>query len=45
MMDDAGFIFLAYGVTFGGVLAYAWYVIRRGRKVAAQLPDDAKPWT
>ncbi|CAN5827802.1 hypothetical protein BH24ACT5_BH24ACT5_20730 [soil metagenome] len=44
-MEDAGFIFGAYGITFGGVAAYAWYVVRRGRRVTAQVPDDAKPWT
>lgn len=44
-MDDAGFIFLVYAVTFGGIVAYASYVVRRGRRAAAQLPDDAKPWT
>lgn len=44
-MEDAGFIFAAYGITFASVLAYALHVIRRGKRAAAQLPDDAKPWT
>jgi hypothetical protein len=44
-MDDAGFILTCYAVTFGAVIAYAAFVIRRGRKVTAQVPDEAKPWT
>jgi hypothetical protein len=44
-MEDAGFIIAVYGITFGSVGAYAWYVIRRGRRAASQLPDESKPWT
>jgi hypothetical protein len=43
-MEDAGFIFTAYAVTFGAVIAYAAYVIRRGRRATAELPDEVKPW-
>ena len=44
MMDDAGFIVTSYVLTFGGILAYAWYVLRRGKKATRQLPDESKPW-
>jgi heme exporter protein CcmD len=44
-MEDAGFILTAYAVTFGAIAAYAAYVIRRGRQVTAELPDEVKPWT
>ena len=44
MMDDAGFIVTSYVLTFGGILAYAWYVVRRGKKATEQLPDESKPW-
>lgn len=44
MMDDAGFIVTSYVLTFGCILAYAWYVVRRGKKATEQLPDDSKPW-
>lgn len=44
-MEDAGFIFTTYALTFGAVAAYVAYVLRRGRNAAAELPDDAKPWT
>lgn len=43
-MEDAGFIVTCYVVTFGGVGAYVWYVLRRGRRAAEQLPDESKPW-
>ncbi len=43
-MEDAGFIVTSYVLTFGGILAYAWYVICRGKKATEQLPDDSKPW-
>lgn len=43
-MEDAGFIITGYVLTFGAVVAYAAYVLRRGRKASAELPDDAKPW-
>jgi heme exporter protein CcmD len=45
MMDDAGFILTCYAVTFGAIAAYAAYVLRRGRRATAQLPDEVKPWT
>jgi heme exporter protein CcmD len=44
-MEDAGFIIGAYVITFGSIAIYAWRVLARGRQVARQLPDDAKPWT
>ena len=44
-MDDAGFIFTCYVLTFGSIGVYAAYVIRRGRRATAQLPDRVKPWT
>jgi hypothetical protein len=28
----------------GGMAAYALYVVRRGRHLAARLPDEDKPW-
>jgi len=43
-MEDAGFIVSSYVVTFGGVVLYAWYVLRRGKKATDHLPDDSKPW-
>ena len=44
-MKDIGFILASYIATFGGSAALVWYVIRRGRALARQLPDEDKPWT
>lgn len=43
-MEDAGFIITAYVAVAASIVAYAWNVIRRGRRAAAQLADDDKPW-
>jgi hypothetical protein len=45
VMEDSGFIVGSYVVTFAGIGAYAWYVLRRARKATSRLPDEAKPWT
>lgn len=44
-MDDIGFILTSYVVTFAGVAALVWHVLRRGKSLASQLPDEDKPWT
>jgi hypothetical protein len=43
-VNDLGSILLGYGLVLGGMAAYAWSVIRRGRRLAARLPDEDKPW-
>ena len=44
-MEDLGFILATYLVTFGAAGVMALWVQRRGRALAAQLPDEDKPWT
>ena len=44
-MDDIGFILTTYVVAFGAAALMAWRVVRRGRSLAQQLPDEDKPWT
>lgn len=44
-MDDLGFIAASYALSLGGMLALTWWVLRRGRTLADQLPDEDKPWT
>ena len=44
-MQDAGFVLGSYVISFSAIAAYALYVVRRGRRAAESLPDDAKPWT
>lgn len=43
--DDAGFILGGYAITFLAVGGLAWRVIRSGRTLAKQVPDDEKYWT
>jgi hypothetical protein len=44
-MEDAGFIIGSYVVTFTAIAWYAWANLRRGRRLAEQVPDDEKYWT
>ncbi len=44
-MDHPGFIITTYVVAFGASLGLAWRTLRRGRRLAEQLPDEDKPWT
>jgi hypothetical protein len=43
-MEDAGFILGGYVLTFGVVALMAWRVLRSGRKLADQVPDEEKYW-
>jgi hypothetical protein len=43
-MDHVGFILTTYLVAFGASVALAWRTLRRGRRLAEQLPDEDKPW-
>ncbi|HYN34511.1 MAG TPA: hypothetical protein VES40_17940 [Ilumatobacteraceae bacterium] len=43
-MEDAGFILGGYLLTFGVVALMAWRVLRSGRKLADQVPDEEKYW-
>ena len=43
-MDDIGFILATYIATFVGSIALAAYYLRRGHRLAAQLPPEDKPW-
>ncbi|CAB4860212.1 unannotated protein [freshwater metagenome] len=43
-MEDLGFILATYLITFGSVATMAAFIVRRGRRLAAQLPAEDKPW-
>jgi len=43
-MQDVGFILATYVATFVGSIALAAYYLRRGRRLADQLPPEDKPW-
>lgn len=44
-MDDLGFILTCYIASFAAVAVLAWRILRRGRALSAQVPDEDKPWT
>lgn len=44
-MEDAGFIIGSYALTFGVVVLFSAWVLRRGRRLADRVPDDDKYWT
>jgi hypothetical protein len=44
-MDDLGFIAASYLLAVGGMVVLGGWILRRGRKLAAGLPDEDKPWT
>jgi hypothetical protein len=44
-MEDIGLILPCYLASFGAVAVLAWRVVRRGRELSAQVPDEDKPWT
>jgi hypothetical protein len=44
-MQDAGFIFGSYALTFAAIGAFTWRVLRRGRALAERVDDRDKYWT
>jgi hypothetical protein len=43
--QDLGSILIGYGLVLGLMGAYAIHLVRRGKRLARQLPDEDKPWT
>jgi hypothetical protein len=43
--QDLGSILTGYVLVLGLTALYAVRLVRRGRKLARQLPDEDKPWT
>lgn len=39
------FVALSYVLTFGGTGALAAAMLRRGRRLARQVPPEERPWT
>ena len=44
-MEDAGYIFGSYGVTFAVIAGFTWRVLRSGRRLADRIDDHDKYWT
>jgi heme exporter protein D len=41
-MRYAEFVFSGYALTLGSIGAYAWWVVRRGRALSAQVPAERR---
>lgn len=44
-MDDLGFIVFSWVLTLGGMGVLAAWIVRRGRRLADQIPYEDRPWT
>jgi len=45
LIENAGYIYGSYAITFAVVGAFAWRTIRSGRRLGQQISDDEKYWT
>ena len=43
-MEDFGFILASWIITLGSMSLLAIATVRRARRLAKQIPDEAKPW-
>ena len=44
-MDYAGYVLTGYVAAFGGLAAYAAYVVRRGKSASRQVPPERRRWS
>lgn len=44
-MEDAGFIFGSYVVTFASIAVYVRWMMRRAKKLAQNATPEELPWT
>jgi hypothetical protein len=44
-MEDAGFIIGSWVITAASIIAYAVFVIRRGKHLAENATREEMPWT
>lgn len=44
-MRYAEYVLPGYGVVFGAIGAYAWWVLRRGRALSRQVPPERRRWS
>lgn len=44
-IEDAGFIYGGYAITFLTVGVFAWRVVTSGKRLGKHVADDDKYWT
>jgi hypothetical protein len=45
LIDNAGYIYGAYAITFAVVGSFAWRAIRHGHRLGDEIDDADKYWT
>ncbi len=45
LIENAGYIYGSYAVTFAVVGGFAWRAIRHGRRLGDEIDDADKYWT
>lgn len=43
--EQAPYVVVSYVVTLGAIAVYAWRMLAKARKSAAQVRDEDRPWT
>lgn len=43
-MTDVGYVAVCYLTVIGSVAGFAWYTIRRGRRLSRQLAPEERRW-
>jgi heme exporter protein CcmD len=43
-MEYGSYVFAGYVVVFGSIGAYAWHVLRRGRRLSREVPPSERRW-
>lgn len=44
-MSQMGYVYLAWGISLAVLALYTSSVVRRGRKLSAQVPPERRRWT
>jgi hypothetical protein len=44
-MENVGKIVACYIIVLGGSAGYALWMLRRGRRLSDEVPDEEKSWT
>ena len=44
-MENAGFVVGSWAITLGSIVAYAVWVVRRGRSLSRHATNEDMPWT
>jgi hypothetical protein len=43
-MSDVGYVAVCYVTVIGAVAGYAWWMLRRGRRLSREIPPEDRRW-